>query len=246
MVAMDALAEPVESRFFRGAPVRALLQDGVPMMNDLDTLRPEVREAWQRIVADEQHPEDFECVEAELLRLADECATLKAQSIYPRAQFLLNLADANERAEKAETELTIAHRERDRMFLDAREWATRFGEMEARAEKAEAELAESRETIKRLNRRVQIAEAGVAEKVKEHAGGSLGRALANAAADMYMRERDEAQAELAALKARILPGAAKVEIADTDDPDGNPYGWVGGTLLSHNLIGKRVRLVVEE
>jgi hypothetical protein len=112
-------------------------------------------------------------------------------------------------------------------------------------EQMQAELAESRETIKRLNRRVQVAEAGVAEKVKA-SGGSLGRALANAAADRYMRERDEAQAELAALKARILPGAAEVEIADTDGPDGNPYGWVGGTLLSHNLIGKRVRLVVEE
>lgn len=109
--------------------------------------------------------------------------------------------------------------------------------------KAEAELAAARETIKRLNRRVQVAEAGIAEKVKASAPGSLGRALANAAADKYMRERDMAQAELAALKARILPGTAKVEIADTDDPDGNPYGWVSGTLLSHNLIGKRVALV---
>jgi hypothetical protein len=33
-------------------------------------------------------------------------------------------------------------------------------------ERAEAELAISRETIKRLNRRVQVAEAGVAEKIK--------------------------------------------------------------------------------
>lgn len=63
--------------------------------------------------------------------------------------------------------------------------------------------------------------------------------------EMYERAK-KAEAELAALKARILPGAAKVEIADTDDPDGNPYGRVGGTLLPHNLIGRLVRLVVEE
>ena len=61
-----------------------------------------------------------------------------------------------------------------------------------------------------------------------------------------LTENKKAEAELAALKARILPGTAKVEIADTDGQDGNPYGWVGGTLLSHNLIGKRVRLVVED
>lgn len=65
------------------------------MMNDLDTLRPEVREAWQRIVADEQHPEDFECVEAELLRLA---GSLTARQTI----------DAISRAERAEAELAAA------------------------------------------------------------------------------------------------------------------------------------------
>src|SRR5574337_2005371 len=74
-------------------------------------------------------------------------------------------------------------------------------EWRERAERAEAELAASRETIKRLNRRVQIAEAGVAEKVKASAGRSLGCALANAAADAFIHERDEAMAELAALRA---------------------------------------------
>lgn len=87
-----------------------------------------------------------------------------------------------------------------------------------RAEKAKAELGEAQNTI----------------AAQQDTMGALKRKLALA------------EGELAALKARILPGAAKVEIADTDGPDGNPYGWVGGTLLSHNLIGKRVRLVVEK
>ena len=155
------------------------------MANELDNLRPEVREAWRRMrYASEltkgtvmSSTADMELIFRDHLRLA---GSLTARQTI----------DAISRAERAEAELAAAHHERDRMFLDAREWATRFGEMEARAEKAESELA--------------------------------------------------------ALKARILPGTEKVKIADTDGPDGNPYGWVGGTLLSHNLIGKDVRLVVEE
>lgn len=71
----------------------------------------------------------------------------------------------------------------------------------------EAELATARETIKRLNRRVQVAEAGVAEKVKESSGRNLGRALANAAFEMMKGELDKAQAELEALKRRIAEAA---------------------------------------
>lgn len=58
----------------------------------LDNLRQEVREAWQRIVADEQRPEDFECIQAELLRLA---GSLTARQTI----------DAISRAERAEAEL---------------------------------------------------------------------------------------------------------------------------------------------
>ena len=59
------------------------------------------------------------------------------------------------------------------------------------------ELAEARETIKRLNRRSQIAEAGVRDNVEEckAAGVSMGRTLANAAADMYLRRAEQAEAE---------------------------------------------------
>src|SRR5690242_515849 len=106
------------------------------------------------------------------------------------------------------------------------------GSQALRAERAEAELATARETIKRLNRRVQVAEAGVAQKVKASAPGSFGRGLANAAADMFMHERDEAQAELAALKLRIA-GSVELRVGDP--------AWSDGSLSE--MEGVRVALL---
>lgn len=65
------------------------------------------------------------------------------------------------------------------------------------------ELAAARETVRRLNRRCQSAERGLAEKVDElqRAGPSLGRALANAAATMYREQLADANAKLHALAA---------------------------------------------
>ena len=131
-------------------------------MTDLETLRPEVREAVVGADKAFNHTGLFaepywQIIRAELLRLAE---------------------------------------------IEKERWsvvATRNAAIE-RTEKAESELAEARETITRLNRRVQVAEAGVAEKMKASAPGSLGRALANAAAS-------KAEAELAALKARIVESA---------------------------------------
>lgn len=74
------------------------------------------------------------------------------------------------------------------------EWTNYAGDGQHRARMER--LDEARETITRLNRRVQMAESGLAEKLKESAPGSLGRSLANAAAEKYMHERDEARAEL--------------------------------------------------
>lgn len=159
------------------------------MTDPLDTLRPEVRRADSFLdsmacSADEEAA--VKTIRAELLRLTRENAELRDGAAYTNA---LRLArDQAERAERAEAELAAA-------LKANRDCVDHFEQMQA-------ELAESRETIKRLNRRVQVAEAGVAKKVKA-SGGSLGRALANAAADKYMRERDMAQAELVALKARI-------------------------------------------
>lgn len=103
-------------------------------------------------------------------------------------------------------------------------------------------LDEARTTIARLNRRVQVAESGVTEKLKESAPGSLGRALANAAAEKYMHERDEALAELAKLRERIA-------VAPVGEVRCRDATWIIRPVKDASLdsvIGKRVRLVVED
>jgi hypothetical protein len=62
----------------------------------------------------------------------------------------------------------------------------------------EAELAHMRETVKRLNRRVQSAESGLTAKLVT--GPCLGRALANSAATMYREKLADAEAQHAALQ----------------------------------------------
>lgn len=63
--------------------------------------------------------------------------------------------------------------------------------------RAETERDAARETIKTLNRRAQQAEAGVRDNVEacKAAGVSMGRTLANAAAAMYLRRAEQAEAE---------------------------------------------------
>ena len=77
---------------------------------------------------------------------------------------------------------------------------------EGRIRELETELAASRETNSRLNRRCQQYERGLAEKLAENKGPSLGRALANAAAEMC-----EQRAEVAEKRIREL----EAELADT-------------------------------
>jgi hypothetical protein len=65
-----------------------------------------------------------------------------------------------------------------------------------------ADLAQARETNQRLQRRCHAAEGLVAKfnlvegRPQREQGRSFGRALANYAASLYMRERDEARAVL--------------------------------------------------
>lgn len=60
------------------------------------------------------------------------------------------------------------------------------------------ELAQLRDTVKRLNRRVTIAEGVVMSRVKDAGGANLGRALANAACSALRAENAELRSKLAA------------------------------------------------
>ena len=209
-------------------------------------VRPRTRsfDAWQTI-------------RAELLRLVQKAAWLEKQNVemsmnayqwmarhdrisagkdggdFPRPA---DVPDAIIRAERAEAELAEL-RDEIGTKVPAIMW-----------QHAEAELATARETIKRLNRRVQVAEAGVAEKVKASAQGSFGRALANAASEMFMHERDEARADLAALKRMIAE--APVYKCDADVISGRDYDYISAVLIHDDpgfqypdVDGKRVALL---
>ena len=58
------------------------------------------------------------------------------------------------------------------------------------------ELERAHATIRRLNRRVQSAESGLAEKINANAGRTLGRAFANAAATMYASQLEDLRSML--------------------------------------------------
>lgn len=78
-------------------------------------------------------------------------------------------------------------------------------------ERAEERIADLQETNSRLNRRCQAAESAVAEKIRDHHGKSLGRALANAG---YAVEKDRADA-LEAKVAELLDELERVKGAGT-------------------------------
>jgi hypothetical protein len=67
----------------------------------------QVREAWKRIIADEQYPEDFECIRAELLRLyAENSANVKSLNMLYGEKFSdRTYAALKSRMEHAEAEL---------------------------------------------------------------------------------------------------------------------------------------------
>jgi hypothetical protein len=83
-----------------------------------------------------------------------------------------------------------------------------------RVSELEGELEQSRETNRRLNRRCQVAERAANEKLMVRVGPNLGRALANYAAYLYERERDEARARVAELEGvRVAAEALRVAMS---------------------------------
>jgi hypothetical protein len=84
-------------------------------------------------------------------------------------------------------------------------------------------LTRAHATIRRLNRRVQSAEAGLAEKVNANAGRSFGRALANSAATMYGAQLEDAKALIQSLRETALtPEEAQHGLDQIPD---NQCGW---------------------
>lgn len=85
----------------------------------------------------------------------------------------------------------------------------------AKLDHAIAERDELRATVTRLNRRAQTAEAGVRDNVEASraAGKSMGRTLANAAADMYLRRAEQAESERDAQHAEVLRLTGELEAA---------------------------------
>ena len=69
------------------------------------------------------------------------------------------------------------------------------------------ELDQARDTIRRLNRRCQVAESALAERLKSDPHGtsskSFGRRFVGAAASRFLRERDEARARVAELESLL-------------------------------------------
>ena len=122
--------------------------------------------------------------------------------------------EAQERADYAAA-VRRAEAERDAALKQSAAWEIQAQDMRDRLIKAEAERNELRATVTRLNRRAQTAEAGVRDNVEacKAAGVSMGRTLANAAADMYLRRAEKAEAERDAQHALVLRLTAERDAA---------------------------------
>ena len=97
---------------------------------------------------------------------------------------------------------------------------------EGRIRELETELAASRETNSRLNRRCQQYERGLAEKLAENKGPSLGRALANAAAEMCEQRAEAAEKRIRELEAECVRLWEFVQAFDAAHAlDAKPGSW---------------------
>jgi hypothetical protein len=117
-------------------------------------------------------------------------------------------ADAEAHAEAAESECA--------------ELRGHVGELESALAAALAERDEARATIARLNRRAQEAESAIKERLaKPTDPRGFGRILANGAAAMYKRERDEAVSAAEALRERVTKLADMWSNGTRECPDGD-------------------------
>jgi CRISPR/Cas system CMR subunit Cmr4 (Cas7 group RAMP superfamily) len=110
------------------------------------------------------------------------------------------------------------------------------------ARNALAELAAARETIKRLNRRSQIAEAGLLAKMEtKPEERTFGRIFANSAAYMYREQNEELRASLATLREAVREYVEAHDAAEPHDlPDDEWAKWqsdnLGKTIDALNVL----------
>lgn len=117
------------------------------------------------------------------------------------------------------TAALVDEAEREKTALSLEYGTTEY--LIAALRRAEAERDELRATVTRLNRRAQTAEAGVRDNVEacKAAGVSMGRTLANAAADMYLRRAEQAEAERDAQHEQVLRLTGELEALATKTGD---------------------------
>lgn len=153
--------------------------------------------------------------------------------------------DAQDECDRLVTTLHEAEAERDEARASAQAWHDKYaiyadGENADRIEAIIAErndfmgkLNEARETIKRLNYKLQRQQAGFADldrvrKANCSKGGNFGRALANWAAETYHDERDAAVAHLReVLQAIHAPYSATHGPDQVDQPIDAALAWLG-------------------
>lgn len=100
-----------------------------------------------------------------------------------------------------------------------RHWAELIKAERTENQRLKTELATARETNRSLNRRCQLAERAVSEKVTA-ATGSVGRGLANYAASMCARELTEAREESGRLRTELDALVAALTTPDDQQPTG--------------------------
>ena len=229
-------------------------------MNELDTLRSEVREAVQKMDFADVTLAEYEAwqiIRAELPRMADECAALKAQSIHPRAQLLIMLGHANERAERAEAELADLKAKYAELDELAKNTVQCLREADKDADLNESELAEMKQSF---DLRWKADMRAIDHWRREHPDDDLtwpdhadlcvwlmGELAALRELHKVTCESAAANArELAALKARIAEAPVyEIPLSKPKSED----GWarvIESVKNERSVRGKRVRLLVEE
>lgn len=134
-------------------------------------------------------------------------------------------------------------------MITDQDWMQALKEMRDQINQRDSELAAARETIKTLNRRAQQAEAGVRDNIEacKRAGVSMGRTLANAAADMYLRRAEKAESERDAQHEQVLRlTAERDEARRVQGVLSEDLGFVANKNETHIRQGRALQCSIDE